>query len=141
MSQYIEPMWFPPCSPSPQQEVQAQTTSQQIAHLKDRPSSSTRLYDLWDRFGTYKTRGPFVKSLSGATPTFQIPHTSGYLSQEVKEDLRIDMLFQYVPKYSKKMKHTRIELSKPKLGVSKLSKLGLSQLWRPIKYCENLRLR
>jgi len=29
----------------------------------------------------------------------------------------------------------------PKLGVSKFSKLGLLQLWRPITSCENLRLR
>jgi len=29
----------------------------------------------------------------------------------------------------------------PKLGIRKFSKLGLSQLWRPVTLCENLRLR
>jgi hypothetical protein len=71
--------------------------------------------------------GHFVKTPSGATPTFRIPHTIEYLSQEAKEDLRIDMLFQYVANYSKKMKHTIIELSKLKL-LCKKTKVGKQEL-------------
>jgi hypothetical protein len=79
-------MWFPPHSPPPQQEVYVQITTQQIAHLEDKPSSSTRQYDLWDRFETYRNKRSFVEISRGPTPRFQIPHTSGSLSQKAKED-------------------------------------------------------
>jgi hypothetical protein len=49
-------------------------------HQEDKPSFLIGLYELGDRFGTYKNARPFVAMSRGATPIFQTPNTCGYLS-------------------------------------------------------------
>jgi hypothetical protein len=62
--------WYSSHSPSPQQEVHVQTTTPQTTHQEDRPSFSIRLYELGDRFGTYRSRGPSAETFRGATLAF-----------------------------------------------------------------------
>jgi hypothetical protein len=50
------------------------------------------VYELKDRFGTYKNVGPFVKASRGTTSVFQTPHIGRSLHHEVKEDLQIARL-------------------------------------------------
>jgi hypothetical protein len=61
------------------------------------------MYELGDKFGTYRSAGPSAKTFRGTTPIFK-PHTQAdnYV-QEVEEDLWIVGLFQHVANYSRKM--------------------------------------
>jgi hypothetical protein len=58
------------------------------------------VYELRDRFGTYRNVRPFVETSRGTTLVFQTPHIGGSLHHEVKEDLQIVKLltrFLYEP--------------------------------------------
>jgi hypothetical protein len=60
---------------------------------KGRPSFLAGVYELRDKFGTYKNARPSIETSKGTTPFFQTPHTRRSLCQETKEDLRIVGLF------------------------------------------------
>jgi hypothetical protein len=49
-------------------------TLKTTANQEGRPSFSARVYELGDRFGTYRSARPFVKTSTGTTLIFQIPH-------------------------------------------------------------------
>ncbi len=51
------------------------------------------MYELRDRFGTYRSVGPFAEISRGTTSIFQTPHIGRSLRQEAKEDLQIAELF------------------------------------------------
>jgi hypothetical protein len=51
------------------------------------------VYELRDKFGTYKNGRPSIETSKGTTPFFQTPHTRKSLCQETKEDLQIVGLF------------------------------------------------
>ncbi len=51
------------------------------------------MYELRDKFGTYKNGRPSIETSKGTTPFFQTPHTRKSLCQETKEDLQIVGLF------------------------------------------------
>jgi hypothetical protein len=73
------------------------------------------VYELRDRFGTYRSVGPYVEMSRGITPIFQTTHIGRSLCREVEEDLQIARLFQHVANYSWKMEQTKIELVRLKL--------------------------
>ncbi len=60
---------------------------QPIANQESRPSFSRGVYELGDRFGTYRNAGPFLEISSDTTLIFQTPHIGRSLYQEVEEDL------------------------------------------------------
>jgi hypothetical protein len=66
---------------------------QPITNQEGRPSFSRGVYELRDRFGTYRSVGPFAEISRGTTSIFQTPHIRRSLRQEAKEDLRIAELF------------------------------------------------
>jgi hypothetical protein len=66
---------------------------QPITNQEGRPTFSRGVYELGDRFGTYRSVGSFAKIYRGTIPKFQTPHLGRSLRLNAEKDMQIVELF------------------------------------------------
>jgi hypothetical protein len=70
--------------------------------------SSTCFYEIKVQYGTYRSVVPFVETSKGGTIVFQTSQIHIFLSQKVKEHLKIIGMFHHLAHYNKKMEQMMI---------------------------------